>query len=157
MGFVTRRYDPSVIESLALAGVLEPELTRAQRIAALDRAAIWLGSGDREARWAAELLDDGSISVSRIWRGVTDVFPVEAAFLTSAEARKLARLSAETAEVYAAPARLVKAASAAEEPEPEAAGDETDEAEAAPVRAVAGDGSITRPSQLLDTVLAAGR
>ena len=157
MGFVTRRYDPAVIESLALAGVLAPELSRAEREAALDRAAIWLGSGDREAKWAAELLDDGSISVSRIWRGVTDVFPVEAAFLASAEARKLARLSAETAAVYASPARLVKAASAAEEPEPEPAGDEADEAEAAPVRAVAGDGAITRPSQLLDTVLAAGR
>ena len=157
MGFVTRRYDPAVIESLALAGVLAPELSRAEREAALDRAAIWLGSGDREAKWAAELLDDGSISVSRIWRGVTDVFPVEAAFLTSAEARKLARLSAETASVYASPARLVKAASALEEPEPEPAGDEADEAEAAPVRAVAGDGAITRPSQLLDTVLAAGR
>ena len=157
MGFVTRRYDPAVIESLALAGVLAPELSRAERQAALTRAAVWLGSGDREAKWAAELLDDGSISVSRIWRGVTDVFPVEAAFLASAEARKLARLSAETAAVYASPARLVKAASAAEEPEPEPAGDEADEAEAAPVRAVAGDGAITRPSQLLDTVLAAGR
>jgi len=161
MGFVTRRYDPAVIESLALAGVLAPELSRAERQTALTRAAVWLGSGDREAKWAAELLDDGSISVSRIWRGVTDVFPIEAAFLTSAEARKLARLSAETAAVYASPARLVKVASAAEEPEPEPAGDEADEAEAAPVRApmhsVAGDGAITRPSQLLDTVLAAGR
>ena len=157
MGFVTRRYDPSVIESLALAGVLEPDLTRAQRVATLDRAAIWLGSGDREAKWAAELLEDGSIQVSRIWRGVTDIYPVEAAFLTSAEARKLARLSAETAEVYASPCRLVKA-SAAEEAEPEPVGEEGEEAEeAAPIRAVAGDGSITRPSQLLDTVLAAGR
>ena len=157
MGFVTRRYDPSVIESLALAGVLEPDLTRAQRVATLDRAAIWLGSGDREAKWTAELLEDGSIQVSRIWRGVTDIYPVEAAFLTSAEARKLARLSAETAEVYASPCRLVKA-SAAEEAEPEPVGEEGEEAEeAAPIRAVAGDGSITRPSQLLDTVLAAGR
>ena len=161
MGFVTRRYDPSVIESLALAGVLEPELTRAEREATLDRAAVWLGSGDREAKWAAKLLEDGSIQVSRIWRGVTDVFPVEAAFLTSAEARRLARLSAETAAIYASPARLVKAASATEEPEPEVvaddAEDEANEASAAPLRAVAGDGSITRPSQLLDTVLAAGR
>ena len=156
MGFVTRRYDPSVIESLALAGVLEPDLTRAERIATLDRAAIWLGSGDREAKWAAELLDDGSIQVSRIWRGVTDVYPVEAAFLTSAEARKLARLSAETAAIYSSPARLVKAATAAEEPEPEPVTDEAED-EAPPMRAVAGDGSITRPSQLLDTVLAAGR
>ena len=161
MGFVTRRYDPAVIESLALAGVLEPDLTRPEREAALARSAIWLGSGDREAKWAAQLLDDGSVSVSRIWRGVTDVFPVEAAFLTSPEARKLARLSAETASIYASPCRLVKAASAVEEPEPEAVSDEADEevseTATAPLRAVAGDGSITRPSQLLDTVLAAGR
>jgi DNA gyrase subunit B len=89
------------------------------------------------------------------------VFPVEAAFLTSAEARKLARLSAETASIYSSPSRLVKVANAAEEPEPEPVADETEEAEAAPARpmltGVAGDGSITRPSQLLDTVLATGR
>jgi DNA gyrase subunit B len=160
MGFVPRRHDPAVIESLALAGVFAPDLDRAARLTALERAAVWLGSGDREARWSGSLLDDGSLRIERVWRGVTDVYPLEAAFLTSAEARKLARLAAENADVYASPSRLVRATAAEPEPEAEAADDSdgaNDSQSAAPVRAVAGDGSITRPSQLLDAVLATGR
>ncbi|MCZ8019234.1 DNA topoisomerase (ATP-hydrolyzing) subunit B [Novosphingobium sp.] len=156
MGFVPRRYDPAVIEALALDGALEPELDPAGRRAALVRVADRLGRGDREARWSASLRDDGSVLVERIWRGVTDAYPVEAAFLTSAEARKLARLAAEQADVYTGVARLVRASTVEVEVEPEAEA-EGDEAEAAPVRAIAGDGGITRPSQLLDAVLATGR
>jgi DNA gyrase subunit B len=154
MGFVPRRYDPAVIEALALDGALEPELDPAGRRAALARVADRLGRGDREAKWSASLRDDGSVLVERIWRGVTDAYPVEAMFLTSAEARKLARLAAEQADVYTGVARLVRASTVEVEPEAEAEGDE---AEVAPVRAVAGDGGITRPSQLLDAVLATGR
>lgn len=154
MGFVPRRYDPAVIEALALDGALEPELDATGRRAALARVADRLGRGDREAKWSASLRDDGSVLVERIWRGVTDAYPVEAMFLTSAEARKLARLAAEQADVYTGVARLVRASTVEVEPEAEAEGDE---AEAAPVRAIAGDGGITRPSQLLDAVLAAGR
>ena len=153
MGFVPRRYDPAVIEALALAGVLEPELDRAGREAALTRAAAILGRTDSEARWSGSLREDGSVLIERIWRGVTDAFPIEAAFLTSAEARKLARLAAETAEAYAGVARLVR--SSAAEPEAEAEAGETEAAE--PARAKAGDGGISRPSQLLDAVLASGR
>ncbi len=154
MGFVPRRYDPAVIEALALDGALEPELDAAGRRAALARVADRLGRGDREAKWSAGLRDDGSVLVERVWRGVTDAYPIEAAFLTSAEARKLARLAAEQAEVYTGVARLVRASTVEVEPEADSDGDE---AEAAPVRAVAGDGGITLPSQLLDAVLAAGR
>ncbi len=159
MGFVPRRYDAAVIEAMALAGVFNPELDRSGRQAALAGTAHWLNIGDSEAKWTAELTDEGAVEVNRIWRGVTDNHKIDAAFLTSAEGRKLARLAAEQAEVYAAPARLVKAGTVADEPEPEADGasDEADEPEAAPVRALAGDGMITRPSQLLDAVLAGGR
>jgi DNA gyrase subunit B len=158
MGFVPRRYDPAIIEALALAGALDAELTREARAAALARAAEWLGQGDREARWSAELAEDGHVEVNRIWRGVTDNHKIEAAFLTSAEARKLAKLAAEHADVYRGGARLIKAAAAEEAPEPEAATDDADEAqEAAPTRPAAANDLITRPTQLLDGVLASGR
>jgi DNA gyrase subunit B len=89
---------------------------------------------------------------------VTDHHLIDAAFLVSAEARKLARLVGEQAEVYASTARLVKGSAAADEPEPEVVADEADgEAEAAPTRPSANDGAITRPSELLDAVLAIGR
>ncbi|NCU12321.1 MAG: DNA gyrase subunit B, partial [Sphingomonadaceae bacterium] len=71
----------------------------------------------------------------------------------SAEARKLARLAAETAEAYAGVARLVRSSAA----EPEAENDPGEAEAAEPARAKAGDGSISRPSQLLDAVLAGGR
>ncbi len=162
MGFVPRRYDAGVIEALALAGVFEPELDRAARNAALTKAAEWLGRADREASWRAGLRDDGSVLVERVWRGVTDAFPIDAGFLTSVEARKLAKLAAEQAAAYTGIAQLVRAG-AEPEPEPETTEDGAEDSAAeqaeqvAPVRVVSADGAITRPSQLLDAVMAAGR
>ena len=169
MGFVPRRYDPAIIEALALAGVLDPDLDRAGREAALAKAATWLDIGERDAKWTASMTDDGNVTVQRLWRGVTDYHIIEAAFLTSAEARKLARLAGEQADVYASTARLVKSSAAAEEPEPEvedapdllALGDAEVPEEApasggAATKDVSG-GKITRPSELLEAVFAIGR
>ncbi|MFM2300659.1 MAG: hypothetical protein RLZZ84_395 [Pseudomonadota bacterium] len=159
MGFVPRRYDPAVVEALAMAGVFQPDIDRGAREAALARAAIWLDAGDLDAKWTAELTEDGAVIVKRLWRGVTDAYPIEASFLTSAEARKLARLAAENVEAYATPARLVRASAAAAEDvaEAEASTDEPEE-EAPAARAVASTrDQVTRPSELLDAVLATGR
>jgi DNA gyrase subunit B len=158
MGFVPRRYNPAIVEALALAGVLDPDLDRAGRVAALAKAATWLDIGDREAKWTAEMTESGNVTVQRLWRGVTDHHVIEAAFLTSAEARKLARLAGEQAEVYVSTARLVKTGAAVEEiAEPEPAGEEAEE-DVAEVRRPSGvEGAVTRPSELLDAVLAIGR
>ena len=154
MGFVPRRFDPAVIEALAMAGVLDPELDRAGRQAALAKAATWLDLGDHEAKWSAELSEGGAVMVKRVWRGVTDAHPIEASFLVSAEARKLAKLAVENVEVYDAPVRLVRTSSAVEEvSEPDPAEGE-DEIVAARVNA---KDQITRPSELLDAVLVGGR
>ncbi len=159
MGFVPRKYDTSVIEALALAGAFEPDIDAVTRANAVAASAEWLGRGDREAKWQAAIRDDGSVLVERLWRGVTDAFPVDANFLVSAEARKLARLAAEQAEVYQGSARLVRGSAAEPEAEAQAASDsgEDDEPEAAPTRASKLDVAICRPSQLLDMVLANGR
>jgi DNA gyrase subunit B len=101
------------------------------------------------------LTDEGHVEVRRVWRGVTDYHKIEAAFLTSAEARKLARLAAEQVEVYSAPSRLVRTTAAAAEPEPETEAPEGEEAPAA-ARPIANADTITRPSQLLAAILAAG-
>ncbi len=153
MGFVPRRYDPAVIEALAMAGLFDPELDRAGRLAALAKASIWLDLGDREAKWTTELTEDGAVMVKRVWRGVTDAYPIEAGFLTSAEARKLARLAVENVEVYETPVRLVRTTAMEDSPEVET-GD--DAAEDAPAPIAAKD-QITRPSELLEAVLAGGR
>ncbi len=171
MGFVPRRYDPAIVEALALAGVLDPELERAGRVTALAKAATWLDVGDREAKWTAAMTEDGDVTVQRLWRGVTDYHIVEAAFLTSAEARKLARLAGEQTEVYSSTARLVKTGAAAQEAEPDAeaeapddllSSNEVDAPSETSIRRSASSpdisgGRITRPSELLDSVLAIGR
>ena len=156
MAFVPRRYNPAVIEAMALAGSLEHGLSPEDRKAALDKAAAWLGRADREARWEAVLTEAGHVEFLRHWRGVTDYHKIEAAFLISAEARKLARLAAEQAEVYATPAKFSRSTAVAAEPEPAVEETEGEEAPAA-ARPLDLDGSITRPSQLLEAVLATGR
>ncbi|GFM27817.1 DNA gyrase subunit B [Novosphingobium sp. PY1] len=155
MAFVPRRYDTNIIEALALAGVLAPELTSDAREAAMTRAAAWLDRGDTEARWTVSMSPEGNLEVERLWRGVTDHHKIEAAFLTSAEARKLARLAAENVDVYANAARLVRATAVAETAEPEEANDDDGETSAA--RPVVGEDAITRPSELLEKVLSTGR
>ena len=154
MAYVPRRYDPVIIEALALTGALDPALAgdAAGRTAALERAARWLDAGDTEARWSAQVAVEGGYLIQRLWRGVTDHHVIEPGFLASQEARRLHRLAGEEAEVYAAPSRLVRMAAPAAEPtETEA---EAEDEAATPVR---GGDAITRPSQLVDAVFAAGR
>ena len=155
MGFVSRKYDPAVIETMGLAGALDPALADDARMVALERAAAMMGRGDSEARWSVERRADGAVVFARLWRGVTDVHEIDAAFLSSAEARKMHALATQQSEAYAAPSRLNRGGAA--EPEVETVVAEGDEVDEASVAAIAGDGSINRPSQLLEEVLAVGR
>ena len=124
LGFVPRKYDMAVVEAMALAGALDPALRDGERGEALDRAAAQLQQGDPEARWQALVTDTGAVRFERIWRGVTDVFPIEHGFLASAEARKLHARAQEQAEVYSSPARLAKGGVADPEPVVEDAADD---------------------------------
>ena len=153
MGFVPRKYDPALIEAMALSGALDP--AGRDRAAALARAAELLQRGDNEARWWADIGGDGVVRFHRLWRGVTDVHEIEAKFLDSAEARKLHRIAGEFAEVYAGPMRLTEGAEVTPEPEEEPEIDTGDVEDSAPAPNF--DGTITRPTQLLEAVMAAGR
>ncbi len=158
MAFVPRRYDPAIVESLAMAGALEPTLDDAGRVAALARTAAWLDRGDTEARWSADLAEEGGYHIKRAWRGVTDHHVIEPGFLVSQEARRLHRLAGEHADVYEGGVRLVRSAAAAPEPEPVVDGeDDAAAAAAAPVRAKATADALTRPLQLVEAIFAAGR
>ncbi|MEZ5734291.1 MAG: DNA gyrase subunit B [Novosphingobium sp.] len=97
LGFVPRSYNSAVIEQMALSGALDPTLDRATRTKALEFTAERLAMDDPEARWSAEMADDGSAIFRRLWRGVEDVHVIEARFVDSAEARKLHRLASEFA------------------------------------------------------------
>ncbi len=149
MRFVPRRYDPVIIEALALGGALNPDLDRARRETAVAEVTRRLDSGDREARWSARLTGEGDVHFERLWRGVTDHHIIEAAFITSAEARKLHTLAIEQADAFASAAKLVPQKNAAQ------AEAEDDGDQAATIGK--GETLVARPSQLLDAVLAAGR
>jgi len=164
MRFVPRRYDPTIVEALAMGGALDPALdldARRERVVQVVRG---LDAADQDARWSATLAEDGGFHVKRVWRGVTDHHVIEAAFLGSAEARKLHTLAVEQAEAFVDTARLVSnKAAAAAQAEADAAADEA-EATApeggragAPATVSKGSTMVARPSQLLDAILVAGR
>jgi len=157
MRYVPRRYDPSIIEALALGRTLDPEATREQRGERLAAVTKRLDLTDEDARWTARVTEDGGFHFERLWRGVTDHHIIEAAFLTSAEGRKLHSLAAEQADSYAAVAKLVsiKTAQAETEAAPEAGASGGEDEE--PVVAAKGEALVARPSELLDAILASGR
>ena len=163
MAFVPRRYDPTIVEAMALTGALDPETT--DRTAAVAKAAAWMGAQDVEGKWSGRVSEDGGYHFERLWRGVTDHHIIEAAFLMSAESRKLHKLASEETASYETPARLIKvtavtAADTVEEAESDtetgdAVGDQVKRATTAV--SVGNKGAITRPSELLDAILVAGR
>jgi DNA gyrase subunit B len=161
MKYVPRRYDPAIIEAFALMGALDPNLAIEGRQEAANRSAQWLNRADPEAKWSARIAAEGGYHLERLWRGVTDHHIIESAFLISQEARRLHSLVAEQAENYASIARLVTIAKAAPvtEAAPKTVADGDDaEVEVEDTATVNTKGThITRPSDLLDAILAAGR
>jgi DNA gyrase subunit B len=163
MAYVPRRYDGTIIEAMALTGALNPDFGPADRGDAVAKAAAWMQAQDQASKWSGRVSEEGGYHFERLWRGVTDHHMIEASFLLSAEARKLHKLASEETESYAKPAKLVKASAAAAEAEPviENEGDEVAEvgaqARRSGAKAEKGTSFITRPSELLDAILVAGR
>lgn len=94
---------------------------------------------DDGGKWLGNASEDGGYLFERLWRGVTDHYEIGAKFLASAEAIRLHKLAGEHSNIYSAASHLVKSG---------ADGDTEDKSRS---------GAIFRPSELLETVLAAGR
>ncbi len=157
MAYVPRRYDPAIIEALGLTGALAPSLAREARAAALALTQDWLNVVDEEGRWTAEIGADGDYVLRRLWRGVTDAHVIDHKFLDSAEARKLHGLVAGEAGTYAGIARLVSLKSSSVQTEE---AEEAEENEGGPPKSQTPDprgALVTRPTELLEAILAAGR
>jgi DNA gyrase subunit B len=159
MRYAPRKYDPALVEALAINGALKPNIDRAGQEKAIARTAEWLGRADEEAQWSGEVAAEGGYLLRRLWRGVTDAYVIEKSFLVSAEARKLAALAGEQAAVYAQPATLktLKKGAVTDEQKPEPI--EGVDADEQPAESETKGKAVTvsRPSELLDAVLAAGR
>ncbi|HXH00017.1 MAG TPA: DNA topoisomerase (ATP-hydrolyzing) subunit B [Sphingomicrobium sp.] len=158
MAYAPKKYNYALLEALALSGALDPALKLPDRLPLIERVATWLGRGDEEAAWSGEIAAEGGFLLKRRWRGVTDAFIIEPTFLASAEARKLHTLAAEQASTYSEPAvlrTLKKGGTAPASDTSVETGEDGDEpsTEADARKPV----PVTRPSELLDAVLAAGR
>jgi len=156
MAFVPRRYDPALVEQMALSGALDPQLSDSAREDKLQATAKRLQASDPDTTWSARMIEDGKVQFLRLWRGVTDVHEVDGRFLSSTEAHKLHALAMAQAETYAAPVRLVKAGDAGGNEEAPTDDVPTDDAGVEELTRDADD-AINRPTQLLDAILAAGR
>jgi DNA gyrase subunit B len=159
MRYAPRKYDPALIEALAINGALRAELDKDGKSKAIAKVAEWLDASDPEANWTGEVAQEGGYLLKRLWRGVTDAHIIEPAFLVSAEARKLDTLAKEQAATYARPSTvrtLKKGAQVEAEPTP-ATGEGEEAAEEAAAETKGKPVAIARPSELLEAVLAAGR
>jgi len=159
MRYAPRKYDPALIEALAINGALKPNLDKDGKAKAIEEIAAWLGAGDLEATWSGEVAEEGGYLLKRLWRGVTDAYIIEPSFLVSAEARKLDTLAKEQAGAYAKPSSLRTLKKGAQaEAEPTVAPAEGEDApEQAEAETKGKPVAVTRPSELLDAVLASGR
>ncbi|MBA3668106.1 MAG: DNA topoisomerase (ATP-hydrolyzing) subunit B [Sphingomonas sp.] len=164
MAYAPRKYNYALLEALALSGALKPDLSIDKRAEAIAKVAGWLGRGDEEAAWSGEVAAEGGYLLKRLWRGVTDAHIIEPPFLASAEARKLHTLAAEQASAYAKPATLRtlrKGNTAPTVQEESLALSEVEGREEGEIEEANTDTRkaipVTRPSELLEAVLAAGR
>src|SRR3954453_19191471 len=106
MRYAPRKYDPALIEGLAINAALRTNIDAEGKAKAIAGVAEWLGAGDLEAAWSGEVSAEGGYLLKRLWRGVTDAHVIEPSFLVSAEARKLDALAKEQAASYASPSTL---------------------------------------------------
>ena len=159
MRYAPRKYDGALIEALAINGALAPDLDKKRRADAIVTVAAWMNAGDPEARWSGEVAAEGGYLIKRLWRGVTDAHIIEPSFLVSAEARKLDALAREQAVAYAQPSTLRTLKKGAQvEIEPTLGpGEGEDAAEEVAADTKGKPVTVTRPSELLEAVLAAGR
>ncbi|MCA6124018.1 DNA topoisomerase (ATP-hydrolyzing) subunit B [Bradyrhizobium sp. WSM 1704] len=104
------RYNRTVIEQAAIAGVLNPKITSDVETAksAADYIAKRLDAlaDEVERGWIGDFVEGQGFQFERTVRGVKDVAIIDAAFLGSADARKLDEYATKLQEVYVRAGKL---------------------------------------------------
>jgi DNA gyrase subunit B len=105
------RYDRRVVEQIAIAGALSPEILShpesASGAAAYVARRLDALSEETERGWEG-ISDEHGFRFIRTVRGVKEVVNIDQAFLGSADARKLDQMTSHLQEIYAKPAKLVR-------------------------------------------------
>jgi DNA gyrase subunit B len=163
MRYVPRRYDAGIVEALALGGALDPAAerdARAQRVQAVTRQ-LDAGRRGRALDGAADGRGRHPLraAVARRHRS-----PHRRGELPAVRrGAQAARAGGRAGRAYAHPGKLVPSKAAAAKPDPEVsattAEDDTptDEEGRTTIAPTRGAAIVSRPSHLLDAVLAAGR
>lgn len=101
------RYDRSVVEQAAMAGLLNPEASRddatAQASADVVAKRLDMISEETERGWSGHVTGEGGYRFERTVRGVKDVAILDMALLGSADARQIDRVASRIAETFAEP------------------------------------------------------
>jgi DNA gyrase subunit B len=105
------RYDRAVVEQVAIAGALNPDVvadeTRGTAAAAYVARRLDVLADDMERGWQGAVRDGGYVFSRRV-RGVTQAAVLDAALISSADGRKLDDRAASLQSVYGQPATLVR-------------------------------------------------
>ena len=64
MRYAPRKYDPALIEALAINGALKPNLDKDGKAKAIAKVAAWLGAGDTRSRMVGRGLGRGRLSAA---------------------------------------------------------------------------------------------
>lgn len=98
------RYDRTVVEQAAIAGALNSEVLhdrdKAAEAAAYIARRLDILADEFERGWSGEAREDGSLVFRRVVRGVEEAATIDAALLSSADARRLDSNRAYLQEVY---------------------------------------------------------
>lgn len=103
-------YPQFILEQATIAGALVAGVLDDDPQGTADRVAERLDmvATEYEKGWQGRTTEDGGLRLSRLLRGVDEVRTIDGNALRSAEARKLASLTANLQEVYAKPAMLIR-------------------------------------------------
>ncbi|KPZ89873.1 DNA gyrase subunit B [Brucella abortus] len=101
------RYDRSVVEQAAIAGLLNPDASRdnatAQHSADTVAKRLDMISEETERGWSGHVMEDGGYRFERMVRGVNDIAILDMALLGSADARQVDRVAGRMAEIFMEP------------------------------------------------------
>jgi len=109
MAQIPSRYNPDIVERLAVRSALSPLALSADAMMPVLDAVVQdlnAAAAEGEAGWAVRASDAGAIIFTQTVRGVVDTYAVDRSFIDSVEAQRLNARASELGEVYAKPGKL---------------------------------------------------
>ncbi|MCC6864139.1 MAG: DNA topoisomerase (ATP-hydrolyzing) subunit B [Rhodobacteraceae bacterium] len=103
-------YPSGILEQAALSGALDVGRADADLQAVADTMAKRLNliAAEYEKGWVGRIIEDNSIRLARVLRGVEELCTLDGVVLRSGEARRLSSISMESRDIYRDEARLVR-------------------------------------------------